>query len=220
MAHGQKDHIVAGRRLTSRLFGAHYPLLSLQDSFQPPPTCSPSVSTAEGINRGLTDLAPSLQGKCKWQHSLSSSSYYPPHWPGTLLTVATAVNSSSMKLKFSLFPKSYTSKRKRRQSFRSILGALHSLNTQEVEHQCYSAGGLNGFYKMIHRDCDRDQIKTRSLKPLWTNFPFLPCLLATFPSLAHLAPTQKQVLSVLWHFSLHSPDKCSKPNTASYTQCS
>lgn len=37
-----------------------------------------------------------------------------------------------------------------------------------------------------------------SLKPLWTNLPFLPCPLASSPSLAHLAPTQTQVLSTLW----------------------
>lgn len=63
VVHGQKDYIAAGRRLASRLFGAHYPSLSLQDSFQTPPSCSPSATTAEEVSRSLTDLAPSLQGK-------------------------------------------------------------------------------------------------------------------------------------------------------------
>lgn len=56
--------VVTGHATTvEETFGTCYPPEPLQDSFQTPPSYSPSVSTAKGMNRGLTGLAPSLQGK-------------------------------------------------------------------------------------------------------------------------------------------------------------
>lgn len=93
--YGQKDHIVSGKRLASRLFGAHYPSIYLQDSLQTPLSCSHSASTAKGINRDLTDFA---QNKIKNE---SGTTHSPPAHitlpinHGILLTIPTAVNSSS-----------------------------------------------------------------------------------------------------------------------------
>lgn len=56
--------VVTGHATTVEVtLGTSYPPESLQDSFQTLPSYSPSVSTAEGTNRGLAGLAPSLQGK-------------------------------------------------------------------------------------------------------------------------------------------------------------
>lgn len=48
VAYRQKDHVAAGRRLTPRLFDVHYLSLSMQDSFQTPQSCRPSVPPVEG----------------------------------------------------------------------------------------------------------------------------------------------------------------------------
>lgn len=44
-----------------------------------------------------------------------------------------------------------------------------------------------------------------SWKPLWTNFPFLPRLLASSPSLVPLTPKHTQGLSILWPSGLMLP---------------
>lgn len=96
VVHGQKDHIVSRTRLTSRLFGAYYPSIYLQDSFQTPPSCSHSASTAKGINRDLTDFAQNnkIKNESGTTHSPPACITLPIN-QGIFSTIPTAVNSPS-----------------------------------------------------------------------------------------------------------------------------
>lgn len=137
----------------------------------------------------------------------------PCHWPGITLAVATALNSSRKadqlirNLKFSLFTKSCTFKRKRRQSLQKIFRSFTLFqHTNKVEHHCCSAGALSGSLKVISRDWDREVTET-SLDQFPS--PSLPVSFFSIPSSSspHANPSALNPLAL----SLHAPGKCSNP---------